>query len=125
MQVADALFGHRRAALGLRQDKCALQYDLCVQRKAFGCPRSTDAIPLHRIGNVGLQAGGLTADACIACVANVGVRRIYLLNHRAGETGKLCNFTAQHCLAEIKITEDAIKRIVESMVGGGGEKRAA
>ena len=56
-------------ALGLRQDERALQHGLRVQREAFGRPWRADAVKLHRIGNVGFHLGGMTADACIACVA--------------------------------------------------------
>ncbi len=58
-------------------------------------------------------------------VSNIGVGSVYLLNHRASETRELCHVTAQHCLAKIEVAEDAIKRIVESVVGSSSEKRDA
>ena len=122
--MVDARFDHRGVALGFRQDERALQHGLRVQREACGGPWRADVVKLHRIGNVGFHLGGMTADACIARVPNLGVGSVCLLNHRAGETGELCNLTAQHCLAKIEVAEDAIKRIVESVVGSGSEKRA-
>ena len=124
-QVVDARLDDRGTAPGLRQDERALQHGLRVQRQAWGCTRRAEVVKLHRIGYVGFQFRGMTADGRIASVSNVGVRLERLLNHRASETSELRNLTAQHRLAKIEVAEDAIKRIIESVVGSGSEKRVA
>jgi len=123
--VVDARLDHGGTALGLRQDERTLQHGLRVQRQTLGRAWPAELVKLHRIGNVGFHFGGMTADAGIARVSNVGVGPVCLLNHRASETRELCNVTAQHCLAKIEVAEDAIKRILESVVGSGSEKRIA
>ena len=123
--MVDARFDHRGTALGLRQDERALQHRLRVQRQAFGCPGHVKVVKLHRIGNVGFHFGGMTADGCIARASNVRMGAVGLLNQCASETRELGNVTSQYCLAEIEVAEDAIKRIIESVVGSGSEKRLA
>src|SRR5580698_9018779 len=65
----------------------------------------------------------MPADGCIARIANVGVSEVCLLNHRASETRELCNIAAQHGLAKVEVAEEALERIIESLVGSGSEQR--
>src|SRR5580658_1958065 len=76
----------------------------------------------HSSSNVGLQGGGVTADACIAGASNAGVASVCFLHHGTQQTGELCNGTAQHRLAKIEVTDDPIQRIVQMMVGSGSEQ---
>src|SRR5580692_7351146 len=93
-----------------------------MQRETFGRPWRAQAVTLHCIGNVGFHLGGMSADACIARLSNIGVGLVCLLNHRSGETGEFRDLTTQDGLAKIEVAEDAIKRIVESVVGSGREE---
>ena len=94
-----------------------------MQRQALGGPRSANSIALHRLSDVSFNFGGVSADARLARVADVGVGAVDLLHHRPHETRELGDVPFENCPAEIEIAEDAIERVAMLVVRRSLEKR--
>jgi hypothetical protein len=121
--VVDAGLRGGGVAFGFRQDKRALEHHLHMERQTFGGPRCANAIAFHCLGNVGGHFGGMAADAGIAGAANVGMGIVGFLNHRAHEAGEFRDGAAQKRFAEVQVTENAFKRIVQPVIRSSGKKR--
>src|SRR5277367_38065 len=87
-----------------------------MQRQAPGAPRGADPVLLHRQSNVRFDLGGVSADARLAGLADFRVGRIYLLHHRAHQTGEFGDFSFEDGFAEIDIAQDPVERVAVPVV---------
>ena len=120
--MIDALGRDGRAGLGLCQNEGALQNRLGMQRKALSGPGDAEPIPLHCLGDVRFNLGGVPTDARLARRTDVGVGAIGLLHHSSDQTGELGDFAFKDCFSEIEVAEDTIERISVLVVGRRLEK---
>src|ERR1700752_1430554 len=87
-QVIDAGYSDVGSAFGFREDESTLKNRLEVERQALCRPFCTNAVKLHRLGDVGLQRCSVAADGRVARLAYLGMGSICLLHHGAGETAE-------------------------------------
>src|SRR5271170_389077 len=79
-EMIDAVSGDRRPALGLRQDECALQNRLSMEREARGAPAGVQTIAPHRFLDVGLDLCDVAADRSVDGIAYCRVTLVDFLH---------------------------------------------
>lgn len=123
-KMVDAVGGDGGAALGFGEDERTLKNGLGVEGEALGGPVGVDAVLVNGFGDVGLDVGGVIADAFVAGVAKKGMCVVDLLHHGADEAGELRELTLEECFAEVDVAEDTVEWIGQEVEGRGGKEAA-
>ena len=84
--------------------------------------KSAAAALRHGRGDVGLQRQGVADDLALAGGADRRVGGVGLLHHGAEEAGVFGQLALEDLAAEVDVAEQALERVGERLVGGGGEE---
>src|SRR5450631_1287929 len=116
-EMAKALSGDLRSALGLGQDEGPLDHRLGIKTETLRAPIRIGRIAGLGFANVLGNFSGMSTDIGPAGVANGGMGFECLLHHRAKQTGEFGQGALQNCLTKIDVTQKAVKRILQSAIG--------
>ena len=116
-QVLQAFGGDPRPLPGLGQDEGALEHRLDMEREALRAPRRIRRVSALGFGDDLGHLCRVRADVRVARGANVGVRVVGLLDHRAEQASEVRQRALQDRDAEIHVTQQPLERVGDFLVG--------
>jgi hypothetical protein len=107
------------------ENERALEGGLGIEREAFRGPLREHVPLTDRFFDVGNQRRSVLVDTAIAGIADGRVCVVDLLHHGAGEAGVVGQLAHEQGFAEIDISQQAVERVSECVIGRGGKERGA
>ena len=121
--MVDAFERDGAVARRLRENEGALEDGLGMSCEARRRPIGRDPARRHGLRDIRLQRRCMAEDAGGAGLADRGMRPVNFLGHGPDETGELGEIAFDDRLAELDVTEQAVKRVVMLVVGRVLEER--
>src|ERR1035441_2181140 len=122
-QMHEAIGGDGWIFMRFREDECALNYGLRKEPETFGAPGRLRRVSRFGVGDVACDIRGVMTNVLVAGLADRRMCLIRFLDHRAEQTSKIGQLTAQHRRPQIDIAQNPFPRVVGVAIRSSCKKR--